>query len=110
MKLRKAIRQWYSILKDPESAFSRLPKSSFDKDLNGYLKILLLDAILAGLFMLGLNLMRGVFYDVIGGAKHYTKYPPVVKEICRGLKRTLILRRFRTAGQLREHLENIEWD
>ena len=51
-----------------------------------------------------------VFYDVIGGAKHYTRHPPIVKEICCGLKRTLILQRFRTAGQLREYLENIEWE
>ena len=51
-----------------------------------------------------------VFYDVIGGAKRYARHPPVVKEICCGLKRTLILQKFRTAGQLREHLENVEWD
>ncbi len=51
-----------------------------------------------------------VFYDVIGGARHYARHPPVVKEICCGLKRTLIQRKFRTAGQLREYLETIEWD
>jgi hypothetical protein len=51
-----------------------------------------------------------VFYDVIGGAKRYARHPPVVKEICCGLKRTLILQKFRTAGQLREHLETVEWD
>jgi tRNA A-37 threonylcarbamoyl transferase component Bud32 len=51
-----------------------------------------------------------VFYDVIGGAKHYARHPPVVKEICCGLKRTLILQKFRTAGQLREHLETLDWD
>jgi hypothetical protein len=32
-----------------------------------------------------------------------------VKAICRGLKRSLILQNFRTAGQLREYLETIEW-
>ena len=51
-----------------------------------------------------------IFYDVVGGAKYYSKQPPVVKDICCGLKRTLILRKFRTAGQLREYLETIEWD
>ncbi len=51
-----------------------------------------------------------VFYDVIGGAKHYARHSRVVKEICCGLKRTIILQKFRTAGQLREHLESIEWD
>lgn len=51
-----------------------------------------------------------VFYDVIGGAKHYGNHPPVVKDVCCGLKRTLILRKFRTAGQLREYLETLEWN
>jgi len=51
-----------------------------------------------------------LFYDVVGGAKYYSKQPPVVKDICCGLKRTLILKKFRTAGQLREYLETIEWD
>ena len=50
-----------------------------------------------------------VFYDAVGGAKHYTRQPRVVKDICSGLKRTLILRKFRTAGQLREYLETLEW-
>ena len=51
-----------------------------------------------------------IFYDAIGGAKHYAKHPPEVKAICCGLKRGLIGRKFKTAGQLREYLENIEWD
>ena len=50
-----------------------------------------------------------IFYDAMGGAKHYAKQSPEVKEICCGLKRTLILRKFRTAGQLREYLETMEW-
>ena len=33
-----------------------------------------------------------IFYDAIGGAKHYRKQPPEVKAICCGLKRSLILR------------------
>ena len=51
-----------------------------------------------------------VFYDAAGGAKHYTIQPRIVKDICSGLKRTLILKKFRTAGQLREYLETMEWD
>lgn len=51
-----------------------------------------------------------IFYDVLGGVKHYSKQPKVVKNICCGLKRTLILKKYRTAGQLREYLEMIEWD
>ncbi len=54
------------------------------------------------------NLVR-VFYDVLGGAKHYSRQPPEVKAICCGLKRGLILKKFRTAAQLRIHLETMEW-
>jgi len=54
------------------------------------------------------NLVR-IFYDAIGGAKWYSRHPPEVKAICCGLKGSLILKKFRTAGQLREHLETIEW-
>lgn len=54
------------------------------------------------------NLIR-VFYDVLGGAENYAKQPPEVKEICCGLKRSLILKKFRTAAQLRSHIETMEW-
>lgn len=54
--------------------------------------------------------MVRIFYDCIGGAKHYARQPPQVKDICNGLKRTLILKKFRTAGQLQRYLENIAWD
>lgn len=50
-----------------------------------------------------------IFYDCIGGQKHYAKHPPVVKDICNGLKRSLILKKFRTAGQLRAYLRNLQW-
>lgn len=55
-----------------------------------------------------INLIR-VFYDVLGGAPHYAKQPPEVKAICCGLKRGLILKKFRTAAQLRNHIETMEW-
>lgn len=51
----------------------------------------------------------GIFYNAVGGRKHYARQPLVVKEICCGLKRTLILRKFRTAGQLKDYLETMEW-
>ena len=51
-----------------------------------------------------------IFYDCLGGAARYAKQPRVVKDICRGLKRTLIVQRFRTAGALRRHIETIEWE
>jgi serine/threonine protein kinase len=50
-----------------------------------------------------------IFYDALGGAKHYTKQPQPVKTICCGLKRSLILSRFRTAAQLRKYLETMRW-
>lgn len=50
-----------------------------------------------------------IFYDAIGGQKFYKKHPIEVKEICLGLRRDLLLKKFKTAGQLREYIENIEW-
>lgn len=50
-----------------------------------------------------------IFYDALGGAKHYSRHAPEIKAICCGLKRTLILKKFRTAGQLRDYIEKIEW-
>lgn len=50
-----------------------------------------------------------IFYDCLGGAKHYASQPQTVKDICLGLKRTLILKKFRNATQLREYLETLEW-
>lgn len=52
----------------------------------------------------------GVFHEALGGAKHYAKQPGVVKAICRGLKRSLIRERFRSAAHLRSYLENMPWD
>lgn len=50
-----------------------------------------------------------IFYDAIGGKKHYARQPDEVKAICRGLRRTLILERFRTVQRLRKHLETMRW-
>lgn len=50
-----------------------------------------------------------VFYEGLGGARHYAKQPEAVKYICCGLKHSLILRKFRTISQLREHLEIMQW-
>lgn len=51
-----------------------------------------------------------IFHEAVGGSKHYQRQPSVVKSICRGLKRSLILKNFRSAGQLKEYLENMEWE
>lgn len=55
-----------------------------------------------------INLVR-ILYDAVGGRTHYKHQPEVIKKICCGLKRSLILRKYRTAGQLREHLETLTW-
>ena len=51
-----------------------------------------------------------LFYQILGGQKHYAKQPPEIKAICCGLKHSLIARKFRTAGQLRDYLETMEWE
>jgi serine/threonine protein kinase len=50
-----------------------------------------------------------IFYDLLGGAPHYPKLPPAVKDVICGQKRGLILQKFRTISQLRSHLESMEW-
>ncbi|MBW2987840.1 serine/threonine protein kinase, partial [Candidatus Woesearchaeota archaeon] len=51
-----------------------------------------------------------IFYEVLGGKKHYHNLPPEIKDIICGLKRSLITKKFKTAGKLREYLENMEWN
>lgn len=55
-----------------------------------------------------LNLVE-VFYTLVGGRERYRGQPKVVKSIIRGLKDTLILERFGSAGDIQRHLESIEW-
>lgn len=50
-----------------------------------------------------------IFYDALGGKGHYAKLPKEIKKIICGLKKTMILKKFRTAGQLREYIETIQW-
>ena len=50
-----------------------------------------------------------VFHESVGGARHYRRQPDEVKQICLGLKRSLILKRFRTARRLCEYLETLSW-
>jgi len=56
-----------------------------------------------------LDMVR-LFYDALGGQRHYASQPDAVKRICCGLKRSLILKRFRSSAHLREHLETMAWD
>ncbi|MCY2954715.1 MAG: protein kinase [Planctomycetota bacterium] len=55
-----------------------------------------------------LNLIQ-VFHVIVGGQQRYAQQPQIVKEIIRGLKYTLILERFGSAGDIQRHLESLEW-
>jgi hypothetical protein len=55
-----------------------------------------------------LNLIQ-VFRTTVGGHDAYAKQPRVVKDIVRGQKDSLILARFRSAGDIQRHLETVEW-
>ena len=50
-----------------------------------------------------------LFYDTLGGSKRYSKLPDVAKNICCGLKKNLILKKFKNIPQLREHIEMLDW-
>ncbi len=56
-----------------------------------------------------LNLIE-VFHTIVGGRESYAKQPKVVKDIIRGLKDSLILERFESAGDIQRHLENLAWE
>jgi len=47
--------------------------------------------------------------DMVGGRTRYARQPAEIKAICRGLKRSLILDRFRTSADLVVHLDGFEW-
>ena len=55
-----------------------------------------------------LDLIR-IFYDSLGGSRYYAASPPEVKAIVCGLRHSLIHRKFKSAGQLRSYLENMQW-
>ena len=50
-----------------------------------------------------------IFYDILGGQAHYHKMSPSIKYIVCGLKRSLILNRFRSISALRTYLEMMDW-
>ncbi len=56
-----------------------------------------------------LNLVE-VFHTIVGGRSVYADQPRVVKDIIRGLKDSLILARFNSAGDIQRHLETLEWE
>jgi len=50
-----------------------------------------------------------LLFDMVGGRTRYVRQPPEIKAICRGLKRSLILDRFRSSADLVVHLDGFEW-
>ena len=50
-----------------------------------------------------------LLYWTVGGRRWYSRQPPAIKSICRGLRRDLILERFPRATQLRAYLESFPW-
>ncbi len=48
-----------------------------------------------------------LYYDIIGGQKYYARQPPWVKDICCGLKKSLMKKKFRSAGELRTYIETL---
>lgn len=56
-----------------------------------------------------LNLIQ-VFHTIVGGRDRYAQQPKVVKDIIRGLKDSLILQRFQSAGDIQTHLESLTWE
>ncbi len=50
-----------------------------------------------------------IFHELLGGRKHYAGQPQEVKAICCGMRPSLILRKYKTAEQLKTHLENLRW-
>ena len=55
-----------------------------------------------------LNLVE-VFHTIVGGRMYYAEQPKVVKSVIRGLKDSLILDRFGSAGDIQRHLEGLDW-
>jgi len=50
-----------------------------------------------------------LFYQAIGGRKRYKDHPQEIKDICCGLKRSIILKKFKTVSALKVHLETQPW-
>jgi serine/threonine protein kinase len=51
-----------------------------------------------------------IFHEALGGRKKYSQQPPEIKAICCGLKRSLILKKFRTVSELKLYLEAQSWN
>ncbi len=50
-----------------------------------------------------------IFYEVLGGKTTYAQQPRIVKDICCGLKKSLILKKYKHISELKKSLEALEW-
>ncbi len=50
-----------------------------------------------------------ILYEALGGRKYYASQPDAIKYICCGLKSSLILKKFKTADQLKLYIESMNW-
>lgn len=50
-----------------------------------------------------------LFHAMLGGKSTYADQPPEVKAICKGLKRSLVVRQFPSAAHLVRYLDQFEW-
>ena len=51
-----------------------------------------------------------IFHEVLGGKNQYPQHPQSIKYICCGLKKSLIIKKFKTISQLRCHLETMDYE
>lgn len=51
-----------------------------------------------------------IFYEILGGQKTYKTHPSFIKEICCGKNKLKILQKFKNAGDIRRHLEIMNWE
>lgn len=49
-----------------------------------------------------------IFYDSLGGKDNYKNISPQAKYVCSGLKHGIINKKFKSAFQLKEHIERLE--
>jgi tRNA A-37 threonylcarbamoyl transferase component Bud32 len=54
--------------------------------------------------------LLAVLYEAIGGAAGYRNTEQVIRDLVKGQKHSLIRRHFKTAGDLRLALENLDWN
>jgi len=69
MPLVKNVREWYRILIEPRTAFTALEKKPFEKTLVEYLYLLIVCAVVAGIFSIVVMLLKAVYYDFLMGAE-----------------------------------------